>query len=159
MDRLSFHTNSDKSQNGGCQTYFGGFSQLSEFNLTIHVKNTGRLVVLSSLCIFFLSPVSMGAAQAFSQTGQASYYHVKFEGRKTASGERFRKSGMTAAHRTAPFGSRLKVTNLANGKTVVVRVNDRGPFVRGRIVDVSNAAAGQLGMIGRGVARVRVQKL
>jgi rare lipoprotein A len=99
-----------------------------------------------------------GAACAFPQTGVASYYGPELHGRRTASGERFDRNAMTAAHRTAPFGSRLVVTNLANGRSVTVRVNDRGPFVRGRIVDVSQSAAKQLGMTGRGVARVKVEK-
>jgi rare lipoprotein A len=99
-----------------------------------------------------------GIADA-SQSGMASFYGSKFQGRKTASGEKFNNGAMTAAHRTAPFGSRMKVTNVANGRSVVVRVNDRGPFVRGRVIDVSRAAANQLGFVGRGVTRVRVDRL
>jgi rare lipoprotein A len=99
-----------------------------------------------------------GPAAAFTQTGVASYYGPELHGRRTASGERFNKEALTAAHRTAPFGSRLKVTNLVNGRSVMVRVNDRGPFVRGRIVDVSQGAARQIGMQGRGVARVRIER-
>ena len=95
-------------------------------------------------------------ARAFSQTGIASYYGPGFHGRKTASGERFNQHAMTAAHRSAPFGSLLKVTNTVNGRSVVVRVNDRGPFVRGRVVDVSTVAARQLGMTGRGLTKVRI---
>lgn len=97
-------------------------------------------------------------AAAFTQTGVASYYGSELHGRRTASGERFNKEALTAAHRTAPFGSRLKVTNLTNGRSVMVRVNDRGPFVRGRIVDVSAGAARQIGFHGRGITRVRVEK-
>ncbi|MGL4241480.1 MAG: septal ring lytic transglycosylase RlpA family protein [Beijerinckiaceae bacterium] len=97
-------------------------------------------------------------ADAFTQLGIGSYYGPELHGRRTASGERFNQHGMTAAHRSAAFGSRLKVTNLANGRSVVVRVNDRGPFVRGRVVDISAGAARQIGMHGRGVARVRVEK-
>jgi rare lipoprotein A len=97
-------------------------------------------------------------AAAFSQTGIASYYGPELHGRRTASGERFNQHGMTAAHRTAPFGSRLKVTNLLNGRSVMVRVNDRGPFVRGRVVDVSAGAARQIGFHGRGVTRVKVER-
>jgi rare lipoprotein A len=98
-------------------------------------------------------------AHAFKQSGLASYYGPGMHGRKTASGERFNQAAYTAAHRTAPFGSRLQVTNTANGRSVIVRVNDRGPFIRGRVVDVSTIAARQLGIVGRGVARVRVAKL
>jgi rare lipoprotein A len=92
-------------------------------------------------------------------TGIASFYGSDLHGRRTASGERFDKNGMTAAHRSYPFGSRLRVTNVGNGRSVVVRVNDRGPFVRGRIVDVSYAAARQLGFVGRGVTKVRVSRM
>ncbi len=97
-------------------------------------------------------------ASAFSQIGLASYYGPELHGRRTASGERFNQHGLTAAHRSAPFGSRLKVTNLLNGRSVVVRVNDRGPFIRGRVIDVSAGAARQIGFHGRGVTRVKVER-
>jgi rare lipoprotein A len=86
-------------------------------------------------------------------SGIASFYS---EGTRTASGERFNAADLTAAHPTLPFGTRLRVTNVTTGKSVTVRVNDRGPFVRGRVVDVSYSAAESLGMIGRGVARVKL---
>lgn len=89
-------------------------------------------------------------------TGYASYYHSKFNGRKTASGEIYDENEFTAAHRTLPFGTKLLVKNLSNGKTVVVRVIDRGPFVKGRILDVSLAAAKELDMIGSGVIEVEI---
>jgi len=88
------------------------------------------------------------------QVGTASSYGAEFQGSRTASGERFDEHALTAASRSFPIGSRLRVTNLANGRAVVVRVNDRGPFARGRVIDVSYAAARALGMIGRGTARV-----
>lgn len=88
--------------------------------------------------------------------GSASYYAAKFNGRRTASGERFDNAAMTAAHRTLPFGSRVRVTNPANGRSVVVRINDRGPFTRGRVIDVSRAAAEELGMVARGHANVEL---
>ncbi|MGJ5010676.1 septal ring lytic transglycosylase RlpA family protein [Bradyrhizobium oligotrophicum] len=88
-----------------------------------------------------------------TSSGLASYYS---EGRKTASGERFDPSELTAAHRSLPFGTRLQVTNVKTGRSVVVRVNDRGPFVQGRVVDVSYSAAQALGMIHTGVAPVKV---
>jgi rare lipoprotein A len=94
-----------------------------------------------------------------SQTGLASFYAREHHGRRTASGERFDMDGLTAAHRSLPFGTRLRVTNLHNGRSVVVRVNDRGPFRKQRILDVSYAAARKLGMVQRGVARVRVEAL
>lgn len=89
--------------------------------------------------------------------GMASFYGREHHGGPTASGERFDMRAMTAAHRTAPMGSKLKVTNLRNGRTVVVRVNDRGPFVRGRIIDVSRGAAEALGFVGAGLTKVSIQ--
>jgi rare lipoprotein A len=105
-----------------------------------------------------LFALSSAPASAFSQTGMGSYYGPELHGRRTASGERFNQHALTAAHRTARFGSHLKVTNLANGRSVVVRVNDRGPFVRGRIVDVSAGAAKHIGLHGRGVGKVLVER-
>jgi rare lipoprotein A len=93
------------------------------------------------------------------ETGLASWYGPKFHGKRTASGEVFNHEKFTAAHRTLPWGSRVKVTNLANGKSVDVRINDRGPFGKGRIIDVSRAAARALGMVGRGITTVRVECL
>jgi rare lipoprotein A len=95
----------------------------------------------------------------YQATGKASYYAHKFHGRKTANGEIYHKDRLTAAHRSLPFGTRLKVTNLTNGREVVVRVNDRGPYVKGRIIDVSYAAAKKLGMTHKGVVRVRVAQV
>jgi rare lipoprotein A len=88
--------------------------------------------------------------------GSASYYAAKFHGRRTASGEMFDNRAMTAAHRTLPFGSLVRVTNPANGASVVVRITDRGPFTRGRMIDVSRAAAEELGLIARGHATVEL---
>jgi rare lipoprotein A len=89
--------------------------------------------------------------------GNASYYASKFEGRSTASGERYRGSELTAAHRSLPFGSRVRVINPANGRSVTVRINDRGPFTAGRVIDVSRAAALELGIIVRGHADVDLE--
>lgn len=91
--------------------------------------------------------------------GLASYYATKFHGRRTASGERFSDKLLTAAHLTLPFGTELKVTNLRNMKSVIVRVNDRGPHVRGRIVDLSRAAAEMISMRQSGTARVELEVL
>ncbi len=85
--------------------------------------------------------------------GLASFYS---EGTQTASGEKFDANELTAAHPTLPFGTRLRVTNVATGRSVTVRVNDRGPYVPGRVVDVSYSAAQSLGMVGKGVANVRL---
>ena len=92
------------------------------------------------------------------QQGKASFYARKFSGHKTASGERLHSDSLTCAHRSYPFGTMLKVYNPANGRSVVVRVTDRGPFVRGRIIDLSRRAAKELGIIAQGVAMVTVQK-
>jgi rare lipoprotein A len=94
-----------------------------------------------------------------SQTGRASWYGPGFHGKRTASGERFDKHAYTAAHRTLPHGTRVRVTNLANGRSVTVRINDRGPFARGRVLDLSYAAARDIGMIGTGTAQVRMSVL
>jgi len=90
-------------------------------------------------------------------TGVASYYGRRFHGRLTANGERFNMNEMTAAHRTLPFGSRVRVTNSNNGRSVVVRINDRGPFIRGRHIDLSRAAAEEIGMISRGHSNVELE--
>lgn len=92
-------------------------------------------------------------------TGIASYYGGKFHGKRTASGEIFNKNAMTAAHRSLPFGTKVKVTNLRNGRTVLVRVNDRGPHVRGRMIDLSQAAAKKIGLSHAGTARVKLEVL
>ena len=88
------------------------------------------------------------------ERGQASWYGPRFHGRRTASGERYDQHAMTAAHKTLPFGTLVRVRSLVTGKEVDVRVTDRGPFVRGRIIDVSRAAAEALGMMGVGVKQV-----
>lgn len=97
--------------------------------------------------------------QAFETVGegQASYYGRELEGNRTASGERFAAEGFTAAHRTLPLGTRLRVTNLANGRSVIVRINDRGPFVRSRLIDVSLAAAREINMVRSGHAQVKLE--
>ena len=90
------------------------------------------------------------------QIGMASYYKY---GRKTASGEKFNPQGLTAAHRTLPFGTKVRVVNVKSGKSVVVRINDRGPFIRGRIIDLAFGAARAVGLHRAGVAKVRIDVL
>ncbi|MFE1597885.1 septal ring lytic transglycosylase RlpA family protein [Methylobacterium sp. ID0610] len=108
----------------------------------------GGALALVGLC-------EMGAVgSAAAQTGGASWYA---SGRRTASGERFNPDGLTAAHRSLPFGSRVRVTNTANGRSVVVRINDRGPFAHGRIIDLSRASARAIGM--GGVTRVALERV
>jgi rare lipoprotein A len=91
--------------------------------------------------------------------GKASYYYGKWIGRKTANGEIYHRHDVTAAHKTLPFNSKVRVTNLHNGKSVVVRINNRGPYVKGRIIDLSLAAAQQIGMTKAGVVPVKAEVL
>lgn len=106
--------------------------------------------------ILALALVPANASQAAAQCGKASWYALTS---KTASGERMKPEGMTAAHRSLPLGSRIKVVNKRNGKSVVLRVNDRGPFIKGRIVDVSKGAARKLGFISRGHTDVCIARI
>jgi len=109
---------------------------------------TALVICLLCLC---------SCARQITETGKASYYADKFEGRRTASGETFHQSAMTAAHRTLPFGTKVKVVNLSNGRSVKVRINDRGPFAQGRIIDLSKKAARKLGIVTIGVAPVDIK--
>lgn len=104
------------------------------------------------------APSSFGKSQ-LTVEGIASYYSLGFDKKKTASGEIFDKDALTAAHREFPFGTVLRVTNLSNGKNVMVTVNDRGPFDKSRIIDLSEAAAKEIGMIQDGTAKVRIEVL
>lgn len=109
------------------------------------------LIALFALCNIFTLTI-----QAQSD-GKASYYSNGLHGRRMSNGERYDRNAFTCAHRTLPFGTRLKITNPRNGKSVIVRVTDRGPFVRGRVVDLSYAAARELGTLASGVAYVKVE--
>lgn len=109
------------------------------------------LIALFTLCNIFTLTI-----QAQSD-GKASYYSNGLHGRRMSNGERYDRNAFTCAHRTFPFGTRLKITNPRNGKSVIVRVTDRGPFVRGRVVDLSYAAARELGTLASGVAYVKVE--
>jgi rare lipoprotein A len=119
----------------------------------------------SSLALVFLClalvPLAATArlAPGDVQRGIASYYHDSLHGRETASGVPYNKSAMTAAHKSLPLGTKVRVTDATNGKSIVVKINDRGPFIKGRIIDLSRRAARELGMERRGVARVRVEIL
>ena len=118
-------------------------------------------VLLSCLSLLFLAACAGPRARVWeegaSEVGEASWYGPGFHGRRTASGEVYDMHQLTAAHPELPHGSVVEVTNLDNGKTVEVRINDRGPFVGGRVIDLSYAAARAIGLVGPGVARVRVQ--
>lgn len=97
------------------------------------------------------------AGTGYQETGKASFYAMKYQSRKTASGEIFDQSGYTGAHKKLPFGTKVKVTNVKNGKSVIVRINDRGPFVKGRIIDLSRSAFSQIGHTRAGVIDVKIE--
>ena len=111
-----------------------------------------RNLLFTLIASFF---VSVAVAQV--QTGKASFYADKFDGHSTASGEKYRHNKLTGAHKTLPFGTKVKLTNLANNQTVEVTINDRGPYVDGRIIDVSRSAAEQLGFTNQGLAEVKLE--
>jgi len=116
-------------------------------------------LVLTAALFAILSVPSLAAGPGSVQKGIASYYHDSLHGNKTASGQVYNKNKMSAAHKSLPLGSKVRVTDVRSGKSIVVRVNDRGPFVRGRIIDLSRQAAKQLGMIKKGVTPVKVEVL
>ena len=101
--------------------------------------------------------VRPGAARLTDDRGIASYVASRFDGHATSSGQRYDERRLTAAHRTLPFGTRVRVTNTENGRSVVVTITDRGPFKRGRVIDVSKRAATELGFVRQGTARVRLE--
>ncbi|WP_017733664.1 septal ring lytic transglycosylase RlpA family protein [Nafulsella turpanensis] len=105
------------------------------------------------------NPIEEKQDKILPQEGRASFYANSFQGKPTASGELYDSSAFTAAHKTLPFGTRVKVTNLRNNKSVVVTINDRGPFHQKRIIDLSKAAAHELGFIDRGTTKVRLEEV
>lgn len=111
----------------------------------------GRISLITATAIFL-----MASSGAQAQCGRASWYALTS---KTASGERMNPAGMTAAHRSLPFGTKIKVSNPKNGRSVVVRINDRGPFIRGRILDLSKGAASKLGFLRSGHTHVCLEKI
>ena len=115
-----------------------------------------HLRYISATILMFITFFNISYAQTYKQTGIASFYADKFEGRTTANGEKYRHSKLTAAHKTLPFGTILRVRNLENNKEVTVRVNDRGPFVEGRIIDLSKSAAKKLDFINKGIVKVEI---
>jgi rare lipoprotein A len=120
------------------------------------------LLLVCGLCAcagIGLPPVPERGPVGYTEVGLASWYGRAHHRKRTANGERFNMNGMTAAHRRLEFGTVARVTNLENGKTVKVRINDRGPYVRGRIIDLSARAADALDIKGDGVARVRLEVL
>ena len=114
-------------------------------------------VAVTIFCVAVVAFFIKSCGDDYARCGLASYYADWFEGRKTASGEEYRKSEFTAAHRRLPFGTKVKVTNLENGKSVVVRINDRGPARHDRIIDLSGAAAEKIDMVSDGVVKVKLR--
>jgi rare lipoprotein A len=133
--------------------------------MTVPRIHPQALTALASalLCLFLLGGCAGPAYQpspglrGYSETGLATFYAKKFQGRKTASGERLDNSALTAAHRSLPFGTEVVVRNPANGKSVRVRINDRGPFVRGRIIDLTRTAFARIASLDRGVVKVELR--
>lgn len=128
----------------------------------IHLQVCAALAAVL-LCISFLDGCTGPAGyrpppglSGYRETGMASFYARKFQSRKTASGERLDNNAMTAAHRSLPFGTEVAVKNLANGKSVRVRINDRGPFARGRVIDLTRAAFSRIASLDKGVVKVEV---
>lgn len=111
-------------------------------------------------CLLLLGvDAQAGVAPGHTQAGIASYYHDRFHGRKTASGARYNKNALSAAHKFLPLGSKVKVTDTRTGRSVVVKINDRGPFVKGRVIDLSRAAAQEIGLTKKGLTKVKVEVL
>lgn len=121
------------------------------------MKKIIHILLLIIPLILSISCVEYVPSGTWIEVGYASYYSREFAGRKTASGEIFDPMKLTAAHKKLPFGTLVRVTNLNNKRSVVVRINDRGPFVKGRIIDLSYKAALKLGMVSKGVVKVRLE--
>lgn len=130
------------------------------------MRRLSAVLALGSLLFLAGGPIQADLANpraeragdlGYREVGLASWYGPGFHGRTTASGERFDQNELTAAHRELPFGSEVKVTNLENGRSIVVAINDRGPYVPGRVIDLSKAAARRLGMVEEGIVKVRVE--
>jgi rare lipoprotein A len=123
-----------------------------------------RVLVLAALSLVAAGcatgrPTAPAPPSSGAMTGQASWYGEAHDGKKTSNGEVYDRTQLTAAHRTLPMGTRVRVTNVENGRSVVVRINDRGPFKPGRIIDLSQAAAREIGALGDGLFTVRLEVL
>jgi len=148
---------------------FLSFMSIGLFNSDVKASNQSSIFSQANKSLDINQNLSIDSSQAIprrnqklianSLSGEASWYGPGFHGRLTANGERYDQNAMTAAHKSLKFGTNVKVTNLNNGKSVTVRINDRGPYIDGRIIDVSAAAARSLDMIHSGVAPVRVDIL
>lgn len=134
----------------------GADLRVARFASAFAVVATAAVLLMPTHSTGTHRPAFNGGGPAWTQSGRVSWYGPGFHGRRTASGEIFDTNALTMAHRTLPLGSRVRVTNLANGRSIVLRVNDRGPYVRGRIGDLSRAAATRLGFVEGGVVRARI---
>lgn len=132
-------------------------SQPEESQLS--AQKLGWHIVIIGVNTLYTPNYNKGKSVTKTYYGVASYYSNSFRGRRMANGQRYNPNASTAAHRSLPFGTRVRVTNMLNGRSVIVKITDRGPFVPGRIIDLSFSAASSLGIVGRGVAPVRVEVL
>jgi rare lipoprotein A len=137
-----------------------GSARESDVRITAKRLRPGRVLVLETLVgLLLIGLLSCAKESTHTLRGLASWYGERHHGGLTASGERFDMYALTAAHRTLPMGTRLRVTNLTNGRSVVVIVNDRGPWIRARIIDLSYAAAHRIGLINAGTAPIQLEVL
>jgi len=125
--------------------------------MTIIKKLTLLLLLASFMACSSVPLKSPSRLLGHTETGKASFYAMKYQFRKTASGERFNQMSKTAAHKKLPFGTKVKVTNIKNGKSVVVKINDRGPFVKGRIIDLTRSAFNRIANTDSGVINVKIK--
>ena len=170
----SFNTDNDTSRlaarvlNKDAQDFNSHFSNLNSLSITERSGDKIRRQTIAAKIeipedepsvIEKLNNVASNTVRKFSQTGAAAWYGRQFHGRKTASGETFDMNAMTAAHRSLPLNCYIRVTNKNNGKSVVVKVNDRGPFHGNRVLDLSYGAAKQLGITNAGTAKVNIERV
>ena len=174
MVQSSFTNDNDNSRlaarvlNKDAQGFNSHFSNLNSLSITERSGDKIRRETIAAKIeipeeepsvIEKLNTVASNTVRKFSQTGMASWYGRQFHGRKTASGETFDMNALTAAHRSLPLNCFIRVTNKANGKSVVVKVNDRGPFHGNRVLDLSYGAAKQLGITNAGTAKVSIERI
>jgi rare lipoprotein A len=174
MVQSSFSTDNDNTRlatrvlNKDAQKFNSHFSNLNSLSITERSGDKIRRETIAAKIeipedepsvIEKLNTVASNTVRKFSQTGAASWYGRQFHGRKTASGETFDMKGLTAAHRSLPLNCYIRVTNKTNGKSVVVKVNDRGPFHGNRVLDLSYGAAKQLGITNAGTAKVNIERV
>ena len=169
----SFNNDHDNSRlaarvlNKEAQSFNSNFTNLNSLSITERSGDKVRRQTIAAIAIPAEEPsvieklnnVASNTVRKFSQTGTASWYGRQFHGRKTASGETFDMNAMTAAHRSLPLNCFIRVTNKNNGKSVVVKVNDRGPFHGNRVLDLSYGAAKQLGITNAGTAHVNIERV